>query len=250
LTRSSQMRSRVSRTTTATPPRRPTVQVQTRDVALTHHSLTDVSDTEYRISIVLDLPDDLLDPPIDPPKMLLHVRYPEAYPDVAPHLDLSPPQNNVSHPLFSVAGDKEELLEGLQATVDENLGMAMVFTLVSAVKDAAEQLVLDRKAAMVKIQEEKAAEAEREENKKFQGTPVNPETFMKWREEFLQEMEDIRIREEDERLAELKKARVKEPVKLTGKQIWERGLAGKGDEGDEDDIPGLEDGVDKLKVAT
>lgn len=181
--------------------------------------------------------------------MLLHVRYPEAYPDVAPHLDLSPPQNNSTHPFFSVAGDKHQLLDDLQATVDENLGMAMVFTLVSTIKEAAEQLVLERKEVMVKAQEERAAAAEREENKKFQGTPVNPETFMKWRKDFLQEMEDIRTREEDERLAELKKARVKEAIKLTGRQIWERGLAGKGDEGDEDDVPGLEDGVEKLKVA-
>ncbi|KAH7031607.1 RWD repeat domain-containing protein [Microdochium trichocladiopsis] len=227
-------------------------QVEEREVldSIFPDEITDVSETEYRISIVLDLPDNLLDPPVEPPTMLLHVRYPDDYPDVAPHLDLSPPQNNTSpHPFFSVAGDKEQLLEGLQATVDENLGMAMVFTLVSAVKEAAEQLVLDRKEAAVRVQEEKAAEAEREENKKFQGTPVNPETFMKWREDFLREMEEVRIREEDERLAELKKARVKEPVKLTGKQIWERGLAGKGDEGDEDDVPGLEEGVDKLKVA-
>ncbi|KXJ88257.1 RWD repeat domain-containing protein [Microdochium bolleyi] len=228
-------------------------QVEEREVldSIFPDEITDVSDTEYRISIVLDLPENLLDPPVDPPTMLLHVRYPEAYPDVAPHLDLSPPQNNASgsHPFFSVAGDKEQLLEDLQATVDENLGMAMVFTLVSTLKDAAEQLVLERKEAMVAVQEEKARAAEREENKKFQGTPVNPETFTKWRADFLQEMEEIRLKEEDERLAELKKARVKEPVKLTGRQIWERGLAGKGDEGDEDDVPGLEDGVEKLKVA-
>ena len=67
-------------------------------------------------------------------------------------------------------------------------------------------------------------------------------------------MEDARLRAEEDRLAELKKARVKEPVRLTGKQLWERGLAGKGDgegdEGDEDgDDEGIAEGVDKLKVA-
>ena len=43
-----------------------------------------------------------------------------------------------------------------------------------------------------------------------------------------------------------KKKTVKEEKKLTGRQLWERGLAGKGDydEEDEDAMPA----VDKLKV--
>lgn len=182
--------------------------------------------------------------------MLLHVRYPDAYPDEAPMLDIQNLQNATSsHPDFSVSDDKEQLLASLEETVQENLGIAMIFTLVTTLKDAAEQLVADRKAAKEKEREEAALAAEREENKKFHGTPVNPETFMKWRAGFLQEMEDIRIKAEEERMADLKKAKVKEPVKMSGRQLWEKGLAGKTvdvDEGDEED--GIADGVEKLKV--
>jgi hypothetical protein len=181
--------------------------------------------------------------------MLLHVRLPEDYPDKEPTLDLLPPPQLANpHPFFNVADDKDQLLEGIQKTIQENLGMAMIFTLVSALKDAAEQLILDRKAAKLKAHEEELLAAEREENKKFHGTPVTPETFLTWREGFLKEMEELRIQEEEERLAELKKARVKEPVRLTGKQLWERGLVGKGEQedGDDDDIPTEE--VEKLKV--
>jgi hypothetical protein len=124
--------------------------------------------------------------------------------------------------------------------------MAMVFTLYSSLKEAAEQLIQDRKAAEEKAREEEQLAAEREENKKFHGTPVTPETFMKWREGFLKEMEEKRLREEEERLAEMKKARIKEPVRLTGRQLWERGLAGKGEEEEEEE--GLADGVEQLKV--
>lgn len=124
--------------------------------------------------------------------------------------------------------------------------MAMVFTLYSSLKEAAEQLVQDRKDAAQRALEEERLAAEREENKKFHGTPVTPETFMKWREGFLREMEEKRVREEEERLAEMKKARIKEPVRLTGRQLWERGLAGKGEEEDEEE--GLADGVEQLKV--
>ncbi|KAL2178604.1 ubiquitin-conjugating enzyme/RWD-like protein [Thermothelomyces heterothallicus CBS 202.75] len=220
-------------------------QIEEREVlnSIFPDEITDISETEYRITIKLDIPDDEGEPPV----MLLTVRYPEEYPDKAPLLELATPQNSTPHQYLNIAEDKDQLLSGLEATIEENLGMAMVFTLVSAVKEAAEKLVEDRKQAAAKAHEEAILAAEREENKKFHGTPVNRETFLKWREQFLKEMEEARLREEEERAAEMKKAKIKEPVKLTGKQLWERGLATAGQEdGDEDGVP-TED-VQKLKV--
>jgi len=220
-------------------------QVEEREVlsSIFPDEITDISETEYRISIALDIPEDKEEPPV----VLLNVRYPEDYPDKEPYLDLSAPQNGAAHSLFSIADDKELLLAGLQETVQENLGMAMVYTLVSALKEEAERLIIGRKEAAAKAHEEALLAAEREENKKFHGTQVTPETFRRWREGFLKEMEELRQREEDERLAELKKARVKEPARLTGKQLWERGLAGKVDEdAEDDDVP--TEAVEKLKV--
>ena len=181
--------------------------------------------------------------------MVLTVRYPEEYPDKAPNLELSPQPNSTPYKYLNIAEDKDQLLQGLDSVIEENLGMAMVFTLVSALKEAAEQLVEERKAAAAKAREEVLLAAEAEENKKFHGTPVNRETFIKWREEFMKEMEELRIKEEEERVAEMKKARIKEPVKLTGRQLWERGLAGRADQ----DLEGEDDGVQiedvqKLKI--
>ncbi|KAI1104181.1 RWD-domain-containing protein [Jackrogersella minutella] len=216
-------------------------QVEEREVldSIFPDEITDISDTEYRISVKLDLPDDGQhdeDEAPEPPTIILHVRYPDDYPDEAPILDLSPLQNVTPYPYFSVAADKAQLLRGLEDTIQENMGMAMVFTLVTTLKEEAEQIIADRKEAAARVHEEALLAAEREENKKFHGTPVTPETFMKWREGFLKEMEEIRVREEEEKLAELKKAKIKEPVKLTGRQLWERGLVGKVDE-DDDSIP-------------
>ncbi|KAK9780787.1 putative RWD domain-containing protein [Seiridium cardinale] len=224
-------------------------QVEEREVldSIFPEEITDISETEYRISILLDLPEDEADK-ADPPTMVLHVRYPDSYPDEPPHLDLSPPQNAITHPYFSVSSDRETLLSGLDEAIQENLGMAMVFTLVTTLKENAEQLILDRRAETAKKHEEVLLAAEREENKKFHGTPVNPETFIKWREGFLKEMEEERIKAEEERLAEMKKSRVKEEKKLTGRQLWERGLVGKVEEGDDED-GGLTEGVEGLKVA-
>lgn len=208
-----------------------------------------MSETEYRISILLDIPPDEDNAEAgESPTIILHVKYPEAYPDESPTLDLLPPQNAPSHPRFSVAKDKDKLLDDLKDTIQENLGMAMVFTLVTTLKENAEQLIAERREAEAKAHEEVLLAAEREENKKFHGTPVNPETFLKWRAGFIKEMEEEEQRQEEERLAELKKARVKEEKKLTGRQLWERGLVGKTDEGDEDE-GGLADEVESLKVA-
>ncbi|KAI1436592.1 RWD-domain-containing protein [Xylaria sp. CBS 124048] len=234
-------------------------QIEEREVlsSIFPDEITDVSDTEYRIAIKLNPPDDDYgdDEAPEPPTVILHVRYPDAYPDEAPILDLSAPPNATHHPRFSVSGDKAQLLKGLQDTVQESLGMAMVFTLVTALTEQAEQLMTDRRDAAAHEQEEALLAAEREENKKFHGTMVTSETFLKWRDNFVREMEERRQQEEEERLAALKKAKVKEPVRLTGKQLWERGLAGKVEEEDDEDSIGVEhdgeplaDQVDKLKV--
>ncbi|KAI1492661.1 RWD-domain-containing protein [Biscogniauxia mediterranea] len=236
-------------------------QVEEREVldSIFPEEITDISDTEYRITVKLNPAEDDNDAGADgeddidrePPALILHVRYPEAYPDEAPILDLSGAGPS-SYPWLSVSADKEQLLRVLEETVQENLGMAMVFTLVTTLTEAAEQLIGDRREGAARAREEILLAAEREENKKFHGDPVTPESFMRWREGFLREMEERRQREEDERLAELKKARVKEPVRLTGRQLWERGLVGKVDEGDvegddaDGDVPTEQ--VAKLKV--
>ncbi|KAH6685245.1 RWD domain-containing protein [Plectosphaerella plurivora] len=225
-------------------------QIEEREVlaSIFPEEITEISETEYRIKIDLDIPGEE-ETEEDPPTMLLHVRYTEAYPDEAPFLDVQSPQNYTStHPYFNLSEDKTHLMSVLEETVQENLGIAMVFTLVTALKDAAEQLVEDRKQEKVKEREEVARAAEAEENKKFHGTPVNPETFLKWRNDFMQEMEDAKIKAEEERLAELKKARVKEPVKLTGRQIWEGGLAGKLDAVEDEEGGDVADVLEKLKV--
>lgn len=190
---------------------------------------------------------DIPDHPEDegPPKFLLAVRYPEEYPDVAPNLEILAAPDGGTTEYFNVGDDRDHLLASADETIQESVGMAMIFTIVSTLKEAAEQLVQERKDVVAEKEEARKRAVEQEENKKFQGTPVTPESFLKWREGFLKEMEEERLRGEEERVAELKKAKVKEPTKLTGRQLWERGLAGKVDE-DDDDMPVEE--VEKLTV--
>lgn len=184
--------------------------------------------------------------------MLLTVRYPEDYPDKAPYLDLFPDEDASPHPLINISEDKTDLLATLEPVIEENLGMAMVFTLVSTIKEEAEQLVQRRREDAQRAHDEEVAALEREENKKFHGTPVNRETFSSWRDGFMKEMEEQERLKEEERLADMKKARIKEPTKLTGRQLWESGLA-KGEEVEEGEDEGAgapAEEMEKLKVST
>jgi hypothetical protein len=213
------------------------------------HNSIDISETEYRISVLLDVINDDGDES-EPPTILLQVKYPEDYPEGPPLLDLLPIPNAPVHSLFSVASDRESLLDGLKDTVEENMGMAMIFTLYSTLKENAEQLIAERQAAVRHEHEQKLLAAEREENKKFHGTPVTTETFKSWREVFRKEMEALRIKQvEEDEAADKKRNRGKDiVVQLTGKQLWERGLAGKVEEDDFEGDDGLVEDVEDLKV--
>lgn len=223
-------------------------QTEEREVldSIFPEEITDISETSYRVSINLDGPE-YGDEELEQPVILLEVSYPEDYPDVAPQLSISSPPNAPKHPQLDIQEDKDQLLESLQPTIEENMGMAMVFTLVSALKENAEELMIERANAVQAEKDKVAAKAEEEENKKFQGTPVNRETFLEWHAKFQKEIQDEELRQKEEKEAEEKKKKSnKEEKKLTGRQLWERGLAGRGDYDDEGDdaLPA----VDKLKV--
>ncbi|OGM49095.1 RWD domain protein (Gir2) [Aspergillus bombycis] len=227
-------------------------QIEEREVldSIFPEEITDLSDTSYRISIALDAPENDVEE-AEQPVLLLQVSYPADYPDVAPELELSAPPNAPRHPRLDVQEDRDQLLESLQPTIEENLGMAMVFTLVSALKENAEQLMSERVNAVHAEKEKEAAKAEEEENRKFQGTAVTRETFIEWLEKFKAEMEEEEKRQREEKDAEDKKANKKSPAKeekkMTGRQLWETGLAGKADldEEGEDALPDVE----KMKIA-
>ena len=210
--------------------------------------IQDVSENELRITIKLDLPQQAEEEE-EQPVIVLNVRYPEAYPDHPPDLDIMNAPNAPRHEHLNVSEDKARLLDALQPTIEESMGMAMVFALVSALKDSAELLISERQQAVQAQKDVEAAEAEAEENRKFEGEKVTRESFLEWIAKFKQEMADQKARRAAELEAEEKKKRggKAEEKKLTGKQLWEQGLAGKAMDEDEEGDDGVE-GMKALKV--
>lgn len=179
--------------------------------------------------------------------LLLTVTYPPAYPDEPPILDLSLPLNASKPQYLDLALDRLHLLSSLDDTITENLGMAMVFTLVTTLQESIENLIRSRIAEVQRAKDREAAEAEAKENAKFEGERVTRESFLKWREMFRAEMA---MREEEEERAkkegEGKSRGIRKEEKMSGRELWEKGLVGK--EVEEEDGVGLEEGVEGLKV--
>ncbi|KAH0603806.1 uncharacterized protein H6S33_007465 [Morchella sextelata] len=210
---------------------------------------TQVTPTQFTICLVLD-PPSIPGQSHEPPILNLHVTYPPTYPDAAPTLDLSidaaSPASSLSFP-----ADKDTLLATLAATVDENLGMAMVFTLATTLKEAAEELLASRAQAVEARREERLRAEEEKEMEKFRGTLVTRERFVAWLGRFKEEEEEkrrvaVERREEEERGK--RGAGVKEK-RLTGRQLYERGLVGGMDDAEDVEEDGVEVDLAKLKVA-
>ncbi|KAI9825482.1 MAG: hypothetical protein M1826_006978 [Phylliscum demangeonii] len=180
--------------------------------------------------------------------LLLHVTYPAAYPDAAPLLALTVSHQH-QHPRSAAALDPGALLAALEPVMAENLGMAMVYTLVGAVKEGAEQAIAGQRAARRAIQDERARRRDADENRRFEGERVTRDGFLRWRERFVREMMMGKMgtmvgggaeregERDGEREREREREREKEKEKerrLTGRELWERGLVGRGP--DEEDL--------------
>ncbi|ANB13820.1 Gir2p [Sugiyamaella lignohabitans] len=202
-----------------------------------------LSENKYNIHIKLDT---------TPTKFLiLEVEYPDDYPQVVPVLDV----DNSDGSYVNASGeddegydgsDEEEYEDGIDETqgdsieftnadlvdlrkvleenAEENIGLPSIFTLASLLKDQAEELVEKKIKIKEKQREKLIFEQEEKEQAKFRGTPVTPESFKAWRLKFRAELG-----------LDNKEDANKPKHKLTGKEIFEKGL--NKDEDEDDDTP-------------
>lgn len=133
--------------------------------------------------------------------------------------------------------DYAELLRKIRDEAEDNVGMPSAFSLASSLKEHAETQFTEKLKSKEKEIMDIREAREREEQKKFTGTKVTPASFENWRQKFRKEMGiDRRL---DERYADVHKGR------LTGKQIFEQGLASGEDL--EDTTDGKEVDMSELK---
>ncbi|XP_071626856.1 RWD domain-containing protein 1 isoform X2 [Temnothorax longispinosus] len=155
----------------------------------------------------------------------LEFTYTSKYPDEPLVISISEQENLED-------GDDEKLKAHLAEQMSENLGMVMVFTLVSAAQEWLnvqwDRIKLRREETAAKKQKEE----EEAERKRFEGTRVTVESFLSWKEKFDEEMGYTKRRELADR----------EGKKLTGRELFmtDKTL-------DQSDLKFLDDG-DAVKV--
>ncbi|XP_041971022.1 RWD domain-containing protein 1 [Aricia agestis] len=153
--------------------------------------------------------------------------YTQKYPEELPNVEI------ISDESFDEIVDKDELLKHLEEQGNENLGMVMIFTLVSAGQEW-----LNEKWDGVKREREEKLLAKKKadeeaEQKRFEGTRVTVESFLAWRKQFEIDMGIPAKRE---------KEAIKDKNKLTGKELFLRDTTL-----NESDLKFLDDG-DAVKV--
>ncbi|KAK9896677.1 RWD-domain-containing protein [Cystobasidium minutum MCA 4210] len=133
--------------------------------------------------------------------------------------------------------DTETLLQRLREAGEENLGMAMVYTLVMQLKESLTELLVAKQAAQdmeEQLEQMKVQEAELAAPK---GTPVTRERFEAWKKKFEAELRELRKRQLEEEIKALppkeRKERETYEHRLTGRQIFETKRLGPS-AGDED----------------
>ncbi|KAK6205306.1 RWD domain-containing protein [Scheffersomyces amazonensis] len=204
--------------------------------------------------------------------LVLNVEYPPLYPEELPILEVEIPSGNELAAFHQGNEDEDDyddedygyensadedgedkvidFAESIELTKDdlnilkgkliefaeEQIGIPMIFALVTQLKEDAEGKWAQKLELKIREHDKKQQELEEIEQRKFQGTKLTKENFASWRESFRKEMKI------DERLQD--RFTKMHNGKLSGKQIFESGLA---KEGDEDDIEGVTEGVSQLQ---
>uniref|UniRef100_A0A1E1XAL6 RWD domain-containing protein n=1 Tax=Amblyomma aureolatum TaxID=187763 RepID=A0A1E1XAL6_9ACAR len=166
------------------------------------------------------------DPEDEQMAVKLKFTYVPRYPEEGPLIEAAEYENMTEE-------DIDALMAVLKEQVQENLGMVMIFTLVSAATEWLNQhteTVKFNKTEAKRIQKEKDEEAERV---KFEGTRVTVESFLAWKSKFDAELEEIRNKDKT----------LIASGKLTGRELFEK------DQNLVDsDLQFMQDGEEDVKV--
>ncbi|XP_066558792.1 RWD domain-containing protein 1 [Amia ocellicauda] len=137
----------------------------------------------------------------------LKFTYVEKYPDEPPLYEIFSQENLED-------SDVTSILALLEQQAEENQGMVMIFTLVTAVQEKLNEIVDQIKNRREEEKRRKEKEAEEAEKVQFHGTPVTIESFLSWKANFEIEMSELRRKRQKEEDMSGKN-------KLTGKKLFE-----------------------------
>jgi len=160
---------------------------------------------------------------------MLQFSYVAKYPEAIPRMEIVSSEGLDDDALAKLTAYMTQLAE-------ENLGMVMVFTIVSAMQERLTQLIEEAEADRVAEKDRIIREAEEAEQKRFEGTRVSVESFLAWKTKFDAEMAELKR-------IKFGKEETTGPKKLTGKELFmlDHTL-------DDSDVKFLEEGGEVVEV--
>jgi len=174
--------------------------------------------SQHKIQIEAEA-DDIPDG-VDNLQVTLCVEYTGGYPNELPNLLLEHDDERIEE------ADSQSILENLRKVGEENLGMAMTFTLVSHLREQLSELVRSKLEEQRRRDSEKERLALEAEERRTIGTPVTVESFKAWKETFDKELAIKKAQEDEEQLRNMTPKEREEwkrfGTRLSGRQLFER----------------------------
>ncbi|KAI9466189.1 RWD-domain-containing protein [Lactarius psammicola] len=171
-------------------------------------------------SIRIDVEPDSLEDGEESLRLAMTVHYTDGYPNELPELSLQLIDGEVDE------DDIRALLSSAQVVGQENIGMAMTFTIISHLREQLSSFILTRSERRKKEVLELERKALEEEEARTRGTPVTVKSFTEWKIKFDKEISLRKMRADEEKLktmtAKEKEEYKKVAVRLTGRQLFER----------------------------
>lgn len=161
----------------------------------------------------------------NPPFLVIYCKYTEKYPDEVPIIAIDKKENLPE-------SEVNQLKEYLINLAEKNIGTVMIYTLITAAQDWINDFE-DNAKKQVALEKEKKAKIEADnERKKFEGTQVTKETFLKWKLNFDAERNISKTQEITEK-----------SKKLTGRELFMKDISL-----NESDLKFLEEDGEMVKV--
>lgn len=170
--------------------------------------MEELGDGEFRITINPDEQDSSA-----PLVVGLRIKYTPTYPEEIPEMSLEILEGSLEN------NEHDKFCNDLMNMAQDSIGMAMVFTLLSSLKDSLTTFVIERQEQRRQAEEDRIRKEIEAENAKFQGTKVTIASFLEWKENFEREISEKE--KATKSLAVLKKEEMKKH-KLTGRQLFEQ----------------------------
>lgn len=127
----------------------------------------------------------------------LHVVYTPDYPETLPNLRLEPIEGELT------GEETDELIHGMGAIGTESLGMAMVFTMVSYLREHLVEVLESRNRRIQEEENRRYAEMEEKEAARKRGTPVTRESFTALMQKLKQRALEAKKKAEEDRVKSL-----------------------------------------------